>query len=308
MKNKQLKKIGLAFSILVVAVGVFFCGRYIVQAVADNVYVEGDPINITEDEIYLTKPSKDKSVVSVTSSNGVMLPELPKCDDGRVFLEITPDSSTQVLTWLSANNSVISDEELTRRISLVGKGPVKDQNITNGDDVLQPVMGLSYNRFNVWNPEIDLYEKDKDGNYVHEDILKRAEKIKEESTPTNDKGEPIPDDQLTPEQKKKIKEALEEYIKEKCYVDMSLYSVKDKYVLETNAEFGVGPDFEGVSQTALSDKYNWDKEVVEKKTENNGKKTKGYFVRMNGPSDEGVVLDVANKTAAPDSNQSWIAY
>ncbi len=294
MKNKQLKKIGLAFSILVVAVGVFFCGRYIVQAVADNVYVEGDPIDIEEDEIYLTKAEKGTPVVSNTmSADGMIsLPTLPEYGRGDVFLEITPDKCQQVLSWLSADNAVISDEELTRRISLVRRGPVKDQNVIN-DSMLQPLMGGSYQNFYVWNPEINLYEKEDDGTYKHQDILDEVSKISS-------------DNDLTQKQKK---EEIESYIHDKCYIKIGLYSVKKKYEIETTQEFGEGAEFNEVSAVALKDTYNWDTETTVNRTPIETKKTSGYFVRVNNVSDSTVGLDFANKTASVESsNQRLFKY
>lgn len=284
MKKKQLKTIGLVFSIIVAAVGVFFGGKYIVQAVAENDYVEGDPIDLTEDEIYLTKSGKGVSITTRPdgTESTISLPEMPEYGEADMFLEIVPDQCQQVLSWLSADNAVISDEELTRRISLVRNGPVKDQNVTN-DSLIQPLTGLSYKNFHVWNPEINLYEKKDDGTYKYQEIFDKVKEISDNS-------------ELTQKEKK---DQVEAYIKEKCYVYMGLYSVKDKYVIESKEAFGEGSDFSKVSSTALSDKYNWDTELISsQEVSTSFHATSGYFVKVDAVSDDTLALDKGNKKAA----------
>lgn len=284
MKKKHLKTIGIVFSIIVVAVGVFFGGKYIVQAVVENDYVEGDPIDLTEDEIYLTKSGKGVSITTRPDSadNTISLPEMPEYGEADMFLEIVPDKCQQVLSWLSADNAVISDEELTRRISLVKKGPVKDQNVTN-DSLIQPLTGLSYKNFHVWNPEINLYEKKDDGTYKYQEIFDKVKEIADNS-------------ELTQKEKK---DQVEAYIQEKCYISMGLYSVKDKYVIESKEAFGVGSAFSKVSSTALSDKYNWDTELISsQEVSTSFHATSGYFVKVDAVSDDTLALDMGNKKAA----------
>lgn len=284
MKKKQLKTIGLVFSIMVAAVGVFFGGKYIVQAVVENDYVEGDPIDLTEDEIFLTKSGKGVSITTRPDSadNTISLPEMPEYGEADMFLEIVPDQCQQVLSWLSADNAVISDEELTRRISLVRNGPVKDQNVTN-DSLIQPLTGLSYKNFHVWNPEINLYEKKDDGTYKYQEIFDKVKEISDNS-------------ELTQKEKKNQVEA---YIQEKCYVYMGLYSVKDKYVIESKEALGEGSDFAKVSKTALSDTYNWDTELISsQEVSTSFHATSGYFVKVDAVSDDTLALDMGNKKAA----------
>lgn len=291
MKKKQLKTIGLVFSIIVAAVGVFFGGKYIVQAVAENDYVEGDPIDLTEDEIYLTKSGKGVSITTRPdgTESTISLPEMPEYGEADMFLEIVPDQCQQVLSWLSADNAVISDEELTRRISLVRNGPVKDQNVTN-DSLIQPLTGLSYKNFHVWNPEINLYEKKDDGTYKYQEIFDKVKEISDNS-------------ELTQKEKKNQVEA---YIQEKCYIYTGLYSVKNKYnIVTTNGEFGVGSDFAGVSQTALNDKINWDHTTFNGEKASEQSVSKGYFVVSNSVSQDTLYVNCATKTAGNNYNNDW---
>lgn len=289
MKKKHLKTIGIVFSIIVVAVGVFFGGKYIVQAVVENDYVEGDPIDLTEDEIYLTKSGKGVSITTRPegADNTISLPEMPEYGEADMFLEIVPDTCQQVLSWLSADNTVISDEELTRRISLVKNGPVKDQNVTN-DSLIQPLTGLSYKNFHVWNPEINLYEKMDDGSYKYQEIFDKVKEISDNKDLTQ----------------KEKKNQVEAYIKEKCYISMGLYSVKDKYVIESKEAFGVGSAFSKVSSTALSDKYNWDTELVSsQEVPNSFQVSSGYFVKVDTVSDDTLGLDMQSKKAGSKINE-----
>lgn len=252
MNKKLLVKVGFAVLSLCLVTGVFYGAKYIVQAIHGGVYVDETPEEFKEGELTVTRNDKGKSVV--VAPEDIMkkfnLPDIPACDGKTdVLLEIVPEKKQQTMAWLTSDCMGISEEELTRRISATKQQPIDAENGNMLQNYCQVLFqkGGQYVK-TVWDPSFDLYEKDSEGNYVHQEIF---DKVSEYNS-----------DESISAAERKIK--VDNYIKSKCYTNkFAIFGTEQRYKVRydkatryEDIDFS-DPAFAGIPEAAKKDKYNW---------------------------------------------------